>query len=463
MWSSPDVTVALKRKKFDSFWNANGVSIDSRTIQPNDIYVAIKGLSHDGHDFVEHAYKNGAFMCIVEKKNTNIPDSAQIIVPHTLQALEELARYSRNRAEHVKIVGVTGSVGKTSTKEMIAQVFLKLGKTAYSPKSFNNHWGVPYSLSNMAKDADYGVFEMGMNNLGEMAPLSRMIRPHVGIITKIGEGHIQHLKTKDAIASEKSDIFSGLIPGGAAILNKDDEYFDFLSDRAKTLGASEIISFGQSPNSDVRLIDYNLQTRKIKANVCGLDIDYSLNFIGLHQAINSLSALASFHYLGLDVIECASILSNASQIQGRGRFEKTTLYNGCPLTVYDESYNANPTSMKASLSILANLSTPYRKIAVIGDMRELGDNTKQYHIEIGQILDQYLKNNQIQGVITYGEQMKSCYDELSAHIGPHVNSIDEIQSTLEKLLIPNDVVLFKASLSMKLFDWLQKLLRKEVA
>ncbi len=388
-WTASDVTQALSLIASDSNFSATGISIDSRTLKKGEIYVAIKGESLDGHDYVKDAFAKGASAAIVSNPlDLNQNGSTYFLVDDTLKALADLGRYARSRSL-AQVVAITGSAGKTTIKEWLRQVLSHFGETVSSPASFNNQWGTPLSLTSLNKTTQYGVFELGTNSPGEIAPLAQMVNPDIAIITTITEAHIGRLGSLEAITAEKSEIFSGLKKDGIAIINADIPQFDFLKKVALSKGASKVYGVGKSAHADVKLISYhpnqmdgNGSFSTINAKIDDKPLSYTLPFIGEHYAINSLFILACVDALGLLeqlALTQDSILSSLQPLKGRGQRHTLNLANGGNFTLIDDAYNANPTSMKAGLSVLGSIKIKGRKIAVLGEMLELGEKSADYH------------------------------------------------------------------------------------
>ncbi|MEA2837442.1 MAG: UDP-N-acetylmuramoyl-tripeptide--D-alanyl-D-alanine ligase, partial [Bradyrhizobium sp.] len=322
LWTSPDMAAAMRATASGALPNAiTGLSIDSRTISPGEAYFAIKGDVHDGHDFVAAALKAGAALAVVETaQREKFPaDAPLLVVDDVLAGLVRLAHASRARLG-AQIVAVTGSVGKTSTKEALRRVLGAQGETHASAASFNNHWGVPLSLARCPATARFAIFEIGMNHSGEIEPLVKMVRPHVAIITAVEPVHLEFFSGIEAIADAKAEIFIGLEPGGAAVLNRDNLQFARLQRRAKKLGISRIVSFGADKKSDARLIDVSLHAAcsAVHADILGHDVTYKLGMPGRHMAMNSLAVLAAASLAGADLALAGLALSQAQPAAGRG-------------------------------------------------------------------------------------------------------------------------------------------------
>jgi len=359
----------------------DGVSIDSRDVSQGDVFVAIKGDRFDGHDFVATALDNGAGIAVVSKSWVNETQSSQslLMVDDPLVAMEQLAFAARKRCKG-KIVAVTGSVGKTSTKEAIRLVLEAAGKTHASIKSFNNHWGVPLMLSRMPRDTEFGVFEVGMSHAGEIGPLAKMISPHVAVITNVGEAHLENFEDISGIADAKSEVFAGLLSGGRAIVGVDHPCAELLLENAEKTNVQDVLTVGFSEQAQVRIENSKLYASTFKAEVTWSNQRFDLQVpqLGRHALSNAAVALLVSESLGLDVETTLNALQSFVAPSGRGAVIELNIEDGSA-TLLDESYNANPVSMRAALGILGDVEATGRKIAVLGDMLELGDGSAQIH------------------------------------------------------------------------------------
>lgn len=448
LWTNQEIMAALGLPEETLSWSVTGVSIDSRTLNRGDLYIAIKGETHDGHAFVEEAFNKGAVAAIVDHEVVKDSNHPQIIVPDTLKALGQLGYFARERTK-ATIVAVTGSVGKTSTKELLRHVLSAAGKTYSSPASYNNHWGVPLSLATMPRDTLYGVFEMGMNHRGELAPLALMVRPHIGIITALADAHIGYMQSRQAIAEEKSDIFSAAPAPILGIINQDMAEFDLIQNRLKTFGVSQIIGFGKSHKSAVRLVSYLSDSTGLKgivtANVAGVDVSYTLPVPGEHLAINSLISLAVGEALGLDQQQLIKQLETLPAVKGRGQYHHISIGGG-EILLIDDAYNANLASMQAGLAALAAIPVPTqgRRVVVLGEMLELGDKAVDHH---QQLMREVLSNSVDLVFATGGTIIETIYNE---HIpkekaGGFANNADTLIPIVIDSLCPGDIVFVKGS------------------
>jgi UDP-N-acetylmuramoyl-tripeptide--D-alanyl-D-alanine ligase len=428
-----------------------GLSIDSRTIAPGEAYFAIKGDVHDGHDFVAAALKAGAALAVIETaQRGKFPDDAPLlVVDEVLAGLVDLAHAARARL-NAKVIAVTGSVGKTSTKEALRRVFGAQGETHASAASFNNHWGVPLSLARCPATSRFAIFEIGMNHAGEITPLVKMVRPQIALITTVEPVHLEFFVGIEAIADAKAEIFKGLEPGGAVILNRDNSQFERLQQHADKLGISRIVSFGAHKKSDARLIDLALHANcsAVHANILGHDVTYKLGVPGRHMAMNSLAVLTAASLAGADLALAALSLSQIEPAAGRGVRHTLELANG-EATLIDESYNANPASMAAALNVLgqAAVGSRGRRIAVLGDMLELGPTSAALH----RGLNDAIKASHIDLVYCCGPLMRNLWDALSTgKRGGYADNASGLEALLATAIRAGDAIMIKGSLGSRM-------------
>ena len=386
LWTPHDVVAATGGRLLGEMHPATGVSIDTRTLQPGDLFFAIKGDVHDGHRFVAAALAKGAAAAVVAADRLADFEAlgALVAVPEVLPAMAALGVAARARAR-ARIVGVTGSVGKTGTKEALRLAFGRLGPTHASVASYNNHWGVPLTLARMPPEAAYGVFEIGMNHAGEIAPLTRMVRPHVAVVTTVEPVHIEFFRSLAGIADAKGEIFAGVEPGGVAVINRDNAYYERLRAHALASDAGSILTFGEHAEADVRAerVVLSPDATVVEARVLGESVLYRLGAPGRHVAMNSLAVLAAVKALGGDLAVAALGLAELAAPAGRGERTELAAADG-PFVLVDEAFNANPASMRAALANLA-VTKPAprgRRIAVLGDMLELGAEGPALHRDL---------------------------------------------------------------------------------
>jgi UDP-N-acetylmuramoyl-tripeptide--D-alanyl-D-alanine ligase len=431
-------------------WSATGVAIDSRTCQPGDLFVAIRGPNSDGHDYVTEALGKGCAAAIVSRELPALPGDAPILmVEDTLKALENLGATARERAR-ARIMAVTGSVGKTGTKDALYTVLGDQARAHCSESSFNNQWGVPLSLARMSRDTVYGVFEIGMNHPGEIRELTRLVRPHIAIITTVQAAHLEFFDSVADIARAKAEIFEGVERGGTAVLNRDNEHFELLNAAARDAGVGEVISFGVHEKADARVVDVALhpECSCVSAEVCGQAITYKVGIPGRHWVINSLGVLATVKAAGADLGLAGLKLAELVAPEGRGNRRTITTPEGS-FSLIDESYNANPTSMEAALEALglSSLGPRGRRIAILGDMLELGGDAVRLHRELGPMMIEA----GIDIVFTAGANMAALDHALPPSMrGGHADDAEQLLELVVRSIRPGDAVMVKGSFGSRM-------------
>ncbi len=448
LWDSDEAAVATDGTNLAA-WTAAGVSIDTRTLLPGDLYVALRGPNLDGHDYVMEAFTRGAAAAIVARRPSAVPEAAPLlIVEDTFEALRSLASRARERTAG-RICAITGSVGKTGVKEALRSVLAQQGPTAASEGNLNNHWGLPLSLARMDADAAYGVFEMGMNHAGELRPLSRLTRPHVAVITTVEAVHKAHFSSVDAIADAKAEIFTGVVSrteaGGVAVLNRDNPHYARLRAAAERAGITRIVGFGRHAEAEVRLVEVVLRAdgSRIRASAFDRMLDYSIAAPGSHWVGNSLCVIAAAGALGADVARAAAGLAQVSVPDGRGRRMIIQLPGGA-FDLIDDSYNASPVSMGAAFDVLGRIAPGAggRRMVVLGDMLELGDDAPSVHAELAAPL----QANGIDLVFTAGPAMAHLAAALPAAMrAGHAEDSTHLVPLVEAAIRPGDVVTVKGS------------------
>lgn len=429
-----------------------GFSIDSREVSPGDVFVALKG-QRDGHDFVGSAFRAGAAAAIVEDGYRRQPgDGALIRVSDTFAALQAIGSAARARlAPEACVIALTGSAGKTTTKDMLRTGLAMLGTTHAAEKSFNNHLGVPLTLARMPADARYAVFEIGMNHAGEIAPLVQLVRPHVAIVLNVLAAHLGNFHSEEEIADAKAELFLGLEPGGVAIINRGSPYFDRLAERAAA-SASKVLTFGVAgeAEADACLISCG---RRVRAGNDGQmilaefpssgTITYQIPLYGQHIAENSVAALLAIEAAGGDVEKAAAGLVQLKPPHGRGEHIHLSCDGGSILLI-DESYNANPASMAAAIRTAAQARREGsgRLILALGDMLELGAEAEELHRGLAQVIDAAGADL----VFACGPHMAALYYSLPAHVQGHwAATSDGLREPMLEALRPGDVVMVKGS------------------
>jgi len=440
LWTSIDAAAATGGTAIAE-WAATGISIDTRTLETGDLFVALAGPNFDGHDFVDTAFAAGAASALVSRE-ASLNGRPGLVSTDTLDAMEKLATAARDRSR-AKIAAITGSVGKTGTKEALAHVLSAQGETGYSKSSLNNHWGVPLSVARLPASARFGVFEIGMNHPGEITPLVGLVRPHVAVITAIASAHREFFDSVEDIARAKGEIFSSL-DGGTAIINRDTEFFPLLADMAQDAGANDIVSFGRHAEADMRLIEClsDATGNAIDARWRGDAISYRVDQPGVHWAYNSLAVLATADALGADMKKAAADLATLPALPGRGAVHVIPWGDGT-IRLIDDSYNANPESMSAALKTLGHMQPDGgRRVAIIGDMLELGDTSRTAHAG----LKDHIEKNEIDAVFMAGPEMSALADVLDAdRIGATADSAAALLPAVLSGLRAGDVVTVKAS------------------
>jgi UDP-N-acetylmuramoyl-tripeptide--D-alanyl-D-alanine ligase len=447
LWTSRELAEYLDGEASAEF-ACDGVAFDSREIGPGDLFFALKGEQADGHRFVEGAFGNGATGAIVSEP----VDGPHVRVADTMRALEQLGIASRNRVD-AKIIGVTGSAGKTGTKEALYAALNRasFGKAHRSVKSYNNHVGVPLSLSRMPADTRYGVFEMGMNHAGELSALTQFVRPHVAIITTIAPAHIEFFKDESGIADAKGEIFEGLVEGGTAIIPRDNVHYARLRAKAEK-HAAHIVSFGFSPEADFRCVDHVGAPgggSLITAQMPGGMLCYTLSQPGDYWIANSLAVLAAVEAVGADLAAAGLALAELGGLKGRGARHTISAKGGEALLI-DESYNANPASMAATIAEMGKTKAD-RHIAVLATMKELGSKSAEYHAGLKVHLDAANASY----ALLVGEEMAPLAEALAADVAwtrkfTHCASAKDAIPFAKDLIRVGDAVLVKGSNSMGL-------------
>ena len=443
LWTSDEIAEATGGTASAPF-EVTGVTFDSREVQPGDLFVAMPGTVHDGHRFVDGALASGAAGAIV----AHPVSGPHVLVDETFAALQALGRASRERSK-ARIFGVTGSVGKTSTKEALFAALdrNRPGKVHRSVKSYNNHTGVPLSLARMPRDTEFAVFEMGMNNKGEIAALTRQVRPHVVLITAIAPAHIENLGSEEAIADAKAEIFEGLESAGIAIVPNDTPHRDRLVKAARR-HADRIITFG-SGDADVHAVHAVSAENGgslISAALLDSELTFTISQRGEHWVSNALAVLAAVEAVGGDIARAGLALADLGGLKGRGQRHSVEIAGG-EILLIDESYNANPASMAATLKSLGAERDVSRRIAVLGPMRELGEHGEALHAGLAPAIVEA----HVDRLILIGDEMRPLDEALGDRVPvDRVDSVDEATEALVRILRSGDAVLVKASNSVGL-------------
>lgn len=461
LWPAGDFIAALGGRAEGVVPSVDGISIDSRTVGRGAAFFAILGDRFDGHDFVEGALNKGAAVAVVsEEKRPMLPDGIGplVVVDDVLDSLRRLGMRARERTA-AKIIAVTGSVGKTSTKEALREALSPSGQVHASAASYNNHWGVPLTLAAMPAATRFGVFEIGMNHAGEITPLTKMVRPHIAIITTVAPVHLEHFPSVEGIARAKAEIFEGLEPGGIAIINRDGEHHALLAAAARAHGA-KVVFFGEHAEADARLIKYVLHEdcTTATADILGESVTYKLGAPGKHIADNSLAVLAAVKLAGGDLARALMALQAHQQPKGRGKRHVLTMLGGSARLI-DESYNANPTSMRAAVALLgaAAVEKGGRRVAVLGDMLELGPDAPRLHAG----LLEPLKAAKVDTVFCAGPLMRNLWQDLPrAMRGAYAETSKELKQVLLDDVRAGDVLMVKGSLGSAMGPLVEALLSR---
>ena len=442
LWTAEDLAAAAGGVMTRPF-AANGVSIDTRTVAAGDLFVALHGENRDGHQFVAAALGAGAAGALVDRDPPDVAESAPLLwVGDTLAGLTAIGTAARARFTG-RLVAVTGSVGKTTTKEMLRRILAAAGPTHAAVASYNNHWGVPLTLARLPADAAYCVAEIGMNHPGEIAPLARLARPHVAVITNIAPVHVGHMGSLEAIAAEKAAILSGLEDGGIAVLPADSPHLAILTKAAE---AARIIRFGRALTAEARLLDAVSDADGVNVSMTfeGVPLRFRLAAPGAHMAMNAVAAIAAAVALGVEPHHASAALDGFSAVSGRGARRRLALSDGEALLL-DESYNASAPSVRAALAVLG-LQPASRRIAILGDMLELGDASAAEHVGLAPDVVAHADL-----LFACGPEMRRLFDAVPASVqAAHAATSAELAPHVLAVLRPGDAVLVKGSLGSRM-------------
>lgn len=444
-WTTQEIITATQGLSTGD-WTATSVSIDTRTLEKGALFVALPGANVDGHEHVAAALEKGAAGALVSKPIAGVDAARLVIVKDVEKALQQLGAAGRARST-AKFIGVTGSVGKTGAKEMLAAALASVGRVYATKGNLNNHLGVPLTLANMPLDAQFAILEMGMNHAGEIAPLSKMARPHAAIITTVDAVHLEHFGSVEAIADEKAAIFDGMGGGGVAVLNADNPHFTQLKQLAQAKGMDRILSFGTDAKALCRMTRYAIDDTHsvVEALIAGTNMSYTIGTIGKHWALMSVAVLGVVDALRGDIAKAAAALANFSEPKGRGQIRKLSVKGG-NLRLVDDCYNASPVSMKGAVEKLAAMrdaaGEKVRTVVVLGDMLELGEHAEDMHVG----LVPTLVNNQMDLVFAAGTFMEKMYHALPETMrGAYKPTSRELAPEVVSALRANDLVLVKGS------------------
>jgi UDP-N-acetylmuramoyl-tripeptide--D-alanyl-D-alanine ligase len=452
LWTAAEIAAATGGRASGD-WSVNGVSIDSRTVRPRELFIALRGPNHDGHAFVADALARGA-AALVDRVPVPLSEAAQLVVVHdTMAALGALGRAARQRSQ-ARIAALTGSVGKTGTKEALRLALSGQAPTHASAASHNNHWGVPLSLARAPRDTRYAVYELGMNAPGEIAALTRLVRPHVAMITAIEAAHLGFFPSVAAIAEAKGEIFEGLEPDGIAVLNADNPHYPRLAALAEAAGCARVIGFGASDDAAARLRDARIDAdgSDVIMTLDGRELSFRIGAPGAHWVRNALGVVACAFALGTDPTAAAQALADFSPPAGRGQRHRIAVAGG-EITLIDDSYNANPASVRAALGVLG--AAPGRRLAALGDMLELGDQAPALHAGLAEPI----AAGGIDRLYLAGPAMRHLHDVLPPELrGGHVDDAAALVPVLQAELEAGDTLLVKGSLGMRMARIVEALL-----
>ncbi|MBL8630840.1 MAG: UDP-N-acetylmuramoylalanyl-D-glutamyl-2,6-diaminopimelate--D-alanyl-D-alanine ligase [Rhodospirillaceae bacterium] len=446
LWTSAEIANAT-HGTVSGDWSVTGVSIDSRTVAKGDLFVALEGPTHDGHNHVESALKAGASGSLVHRIPENLSHHLQnklAIVKDTFTGLNNLGAASRARVT-AKIAAITGSVGKTGTKEALKLAFGALGRTHATLGNLNNHWGVPLTLARMPRDTQFGVFELGMNHTGEIAPLAKLVRPHVAIVTTVAAVHLEFFNSVAEIADEKVSIAAGLLPGGAIVLPANNEHFDRMAAAAKQHGCARVISFGTAGSAHAKLVGMALKTTgmQVVADILGQRVTYDLAVSGKQWALNTIAVLAAVSAVDGDIAEAAAGLAQLAPTKGRGLRTEVPMHGGS-VTLIDETYNASPVSIKALADNLGEIKRSHtgRVVMALGDMLELGASSPALHAELASAIIE----NGVDAVFTAGPLMEHLHNALPREKrGGHAKDSTTLAPLVAGAVKPGDLIAVKGS------------------
>ncbi len=446
LWNSETLR-KITRGQTNKNWDISGVSIDTRNLKKGDMFCAIKGKNYNGHNYLRDAFNKGASAALISEEEYSHSDMPYLKVGNVIKAIQKIAKYSRS-SSNAKFISLTGSVGKTGTKEMMRNAFGKVAKVYASQGNLNNHIGLPLSLCRMPKNTEICILELGMNKSGEIKRLSEICNPEIAIITSIENSHLSGLKTLKKIAEAKCEILLELPKNGCCIFNADTNYSELVYKRAKELKLKNIISYGRAKKANVKLENIKIEKNKyfIDAIIFDKKISWCMPDIGEHWVLNSLSLLAVAYFYNYDLNKITLGISNFRIPKGRGNKKQYKLNNKL-FTVFDDSYNSNPASLKASLLSFSKINSSGRKIAILGDMLELGKNSLEFHLKFREII---IKTG-IDVLLTKGKYMEEVFKIMPKDIESyHFENMDMLINKFKNLIANKDTVLLKGSNSNRL-------------
>ena len=448
MWCARSMEAAVCGLCLGGDWTSYGrVSIDTRTLRPGDVFVAIKGKNFDGHGFVREAFNRGAVAAVVSEESALVADYGPlVVVKDTLQALHDIAAV-RLRGTRAKVIAITGSAGKTTTKYVLTEVLSKYGEVYYNEANYNNLIGMPLYAANLAEDAEFVVLEMGMNSSGEVDTLSRIARPDIAVITNVGPAHLEFFESIEGVLAAKLEVFNHVKDGAVAILNLDNMYYDEMRAVAESRCA-HVISFGVSAGADVQILRSKEPSNSLALRCFGKEWQCDLKNCAKHLAYSVAITAAVGQVFSLDLTPVRGVIEEFAPLEGRGKVHITT-FRGREIVLLDDAYNANPLSMAVAIENFSNLdnTSVLRKVAVLGDMLELGSNSRHYHCG----LLEHIARGSIDVIYTVGTHMSALYDVLPGHLrGGHFTTYEEAIAHLEHAIRTGDGVLVKGSFATRL-------------
>ena len=446
LWSSSSLK-ELVNANSSKEWKASGVEIDSRKVKKGDLFCALKGEKHNGHDFINSASKRGATACLISENLISAKKTTLAKVNNVLDALESMAKNARMRSR-AKFIAVTGSVGKTGTKDMMHLALSKVANTYSNESSYNNHLGVPLSLARVPPNLNYCVLEIGMNKKGEIRELVKLVKPEVAVLTAIEKSHLEGLKSLKNIADAKSEVLESLDKKGCLIINNDTNFSQYVKGKANKLGIQNIITYGKGSENNIRLLNFSLSNNKyyVQALCYGKKISWVMPSLGEHWIHNSLSILGLAVYFKIDFTAILSGLSSFEVPQGRGNIINLRYKDKCFILI-DDSYNSNPASLIASLKSFLKLKVMGKKFLVLGEMLELGEASEEIHRELGKKIEKF----QFNVLYTVGKSMLEMSKALkNIKCKYHDNNLDQIAENILKSIERGDAILIKGSNSLNL-------------
>lgn len=444
LWTASEIATVTKGRLIGADFDVSGISIDTRSLHKGDLFIGLSGPHFDGKQFNQSALNSGAAGVLAEYGD----EPRHIIVKDTFLALQDLGAGARARSD-AAVIAVTGSVGKTSAKAMLHQAFSALGKTHAAQDSLNNHWGVPLSLARLPVDARYAVFEIGMNHANEISPLSKMVAPHIAVITNIAPAHIEYLGTIENIALAKAEIFHGMAADGVAVLPRDSAQFSILLAEARTQGLQNILTFGEHEDADIRMlaVQPDGEASLITASIMGRETTFRLGVPGAHQAMNAMAVIAAMIGVKADWRKALPAFAAMLPVSGRGnRLSVTLVPNQPSLTVIDETHNASPIAVEAALKLLVQTEATGRKIIALGDMLELGQHSPALHAGLAATI----KGGAFDQILLCGPMMKHLADALSGQNVKYYPDSQKLAADINAHVQPGDILLAKGSRGSKM-------------